>query len=153
MKQVSFKQFLPSYYQKDLEELLFFHPSQHKYKNAIDFNLLNFGEIRLSVMNDIIIVSLSEVKARTLFIFDSPMNDATLLGSAIYLLEDRSVVLVHLAVIAECMENNYYQSEMITYRLLEKLRSLYNGNRYEVILLPYLKKKITIKNRVVSIIE
>lgn len=153
MKQVSFKKFLPSYYQKDLDELLFFHPSQHKYKNAIDFNLLNYGEIRLSVMNDIIIVSLSEVKARTLFIFDSTMNEATLLGSAIYLLEDRSVVLVHLAVIAECMENNYYQAELITYRLIEKLRSLYSGNRYNEILLPYLNKKIKIRNRLIPIVE
>jgi len=153
MRQVAFKTVLPLYYEKSLEELLFFHPNQHYYARAIEYNLLHYGEIKLVHKNENLIISLSKVKARSLFILDSPSDHATLLGSAIYFLDKESVVVVHISVLSECGEKSLFQMELITYRMLEKLRSIYSQNRYKDLLLPYYGKRLSINNRITTVVD
>lgn len=153
MRTVDFVEYLPASYKDALIELLFFHPQQIRYSKAIDFNLLEYGEIKVREANNNLFVELSNIRARTLFVMDSLPPDGALLGVVLYCFDKKLLVIVHIAIVKECMENNLFQSEIILYRLIEKLRSIYSASRFNFILLPYHKKKISVNYRITNTLD
>ena len=90
---------VPAKCREELEELLFFNPSQHKVRDGIINSLSKFGHPRVVTTPSGLSVRVGDHEAQTLFAFDRERLDPAPIGLVVFLrTSQEEIAIMHVAV-------------------------------------------------------
>ena len=149
-----FSEKLHKKYKPDLEELFFFNTNQKKYFSQIEKNVEIYGIITIQEKDDhISLLFNSALTFNTIYILDSDNIDAGLIGVVVYLIKEDCGNIIHIAVDPICTKHGDLSKEMVTLRIIEKVRTIMSGKFILKMKLPYKNIEINTDKRLIRIIE
>lgn len=139
MSEIIFASRLPAACREELESLMFFHPGQIQVSGAIDEAIEEYGVPQIADDGDYLRLRVGETfEVQNLFALVGNGDQTDLAGVAVYLRTDiETIVLLHIAVKEEYSFAGSRPREMVTMRMLAKLREIarqIKGVRHIVVL-------------------
>lgn len=150
---ITFKNKLTLSHRKELERIFFFNLNQASHLDKIQKTLESDGLITIVEAQDHLNLQFEKSETETLFALDSDKKDAALLGVVCYRILDEKCHVLHIAVDPECATSGHFESELLTYRLIEKVRKIAADKRAGSLVLPYSGKEIKIRQKIIDILE
>jgi hypothetical protein len=150
---VTFKNQLPISFREDLERIFFFNARQSGYSEKIQTSLEKFGLMKIVEKSNFITLEFDKTNPQCLFALDGESHKGSLLGVVCYDFLNDICEIYHIAVEPECAVSGHFESEMITYRLVEKVRKLAIDKNLSKVFLPYSDKFINVKQKILNILE
>ena len=99
MTRIVFTSNLPTRYRRHLEELLFFNPGQERVRAKVADINSRYGAPRIDASNGRLSVVLESSRPpQTLFVLEGEDGRESLIGAMVYLREDDTLSLLHMAV-------------------------------------------------------
>ncbi|MBN8546459.1 MAG: hypothetical protein J0L60_10050 [Ignavibacteria bacterium] len=138
---------------KELERIFFFNLNQSSHLDKIQKTIESDGLISIIEEKDHLKLQFEKSETESLFALDSEKNDAALLGVICYKFQNEKCHILHIAVDPDCATKGHFESELLTYRLIEKVRKIAVNKRVESLVLPYTGKEIKIKQKIIDILE
>ena len=138
---------------KELERIFFFNLNQSSHLDKIQKTIESDGLISIVEEKDHLKLQFEKSETESLFALDSEKSDAALLGVICYKFLNEKCHILHIAIDPECATSGHFESELLTYRLIEKVRKLAVNKRAESLVLPYTGKEIKIKQKIIDILE
>ncbi|KAB2908686.1 MAG: hypothetical protein LC102_02920 [Ignavibacteriales bacterium] len=150
---VVFKSKLPLNLRDELERIFFFNQRQGVHSEKIQEAIDTKGFISIVEKREHLLLQSDKLPLECLFALDADSPDASLLGVICYNLEDKKCKILHIAVDPECAASGEYESELLTFRLVEKVRKLAVDKKMESVELPYSGKILHINRKILDIFE
>ena len=125
MGETRFTSLLPEQYQDELESLLFFHPRQGRFAEAIDRAVAKYGLPRILKDGNYLRVCVGDyVGVQSLYAIIDRGKTNELAGALVYTVEGDTLVLLHIAVKEQYSFEGVHSDEALTIRMLLKLRDV-----------------------------
>lgn len=150
---IAFKSRLPVTLRDELERIFFFNIRQGTHIEKIQKAIEAEGLISIAEKNESISLSFEKTEAECLYALDSEKDDAALLGVICFKCDSDKCKILHIAVDPDCASSGEFESELITFRLIEKVRKMAADKKMNAIELPYSGKTIKIKQKILDILE
>jgi hypothetical protein len=150
---ISFKKKLPLSFKKDLEKIFFFNQNQAKHLDAIQKSIDSYGLMKIVERDNFLTLEFEKSNPESLFALDGDGFNASFLGVICYEFTGDVCEIYHIAVDPECTFSGSFEPEMITYRLVEKVRKIAVDHNATKIKIPYSDKYINIKQKILTILE
>jgi len=110
---------------KELEELLFFNPRQHRVREGILHSLQQFGHPRLEDTADGLSVRVGDQEAQTLFAFDRERRGAAPVGVVVFLrTSQEEIAIMHVAVDTDYALRGRHAGVGLGVTLVEKVKEI-----------------------------
>jgi len=110
---------------KELEELLFFNPRQHRVREGILHSLQQFGHPRLEDTADGLSVRVGDQEAQTLFAFDLERRGAAPVGVVVFLrTSPEEIAIMHVAVDTDYALRGRHAGVGLGVTLVEKVKEI-----------------------------
>lgn len=150
---ISFKKKLPIEFRKDLEKVFFFNTNQTKHLDGIQQSIDTYGLMKIVEDGHFLTLEFEKSKPESLFALDGDGFNSSFLGVICYEFNGDVCEICHIAVDPECTFAGIFEPEMITYRLVEKVRKIALDHNSTKIKIPYSDKYINIKQKILTILE
>ncbi len=150
---IAFKSRLPVKLRDELERIFFFNLRQGAHIEKIQQALEADGLVSIVEVKDSITLSFEKTEAECLYALDSEKEDAALLGVICFKCDTDRCRIIHVAVDPDCAASGEYESELLTFRLIEKIRKMAIEKKVVWLEFPYTGKTIKIKNKIIDILE
>lgn len=151
---IYFTESIESSKREALEKLFYFNPNQHLYIKNIEKTVEDTGHIRILEESGKLLLRSSNAKnEKSLFVLDAQHENSELIGVALYHPEIEQIVISHIAIDPICSCKGDLSNQIITIRIIERLRIEALKLGFEKIKLPYRNIYLNTKYRLTSIIE
>ncbi|MBK7866190.1 MAG: hypothetical protein IPJ75_03880 [Ignavibacteriales bacterium] len=121
---ITFKKKLPIEFKKDLEKVFFFNTNQTKHLEGIQKSIDSYGLMKIVEDGKFLTLEFEKSKPESLFALDGDGFNSSFLGVICYEFKGDICEIYHIAVDPECTFAGSFEPEMITYRLVEKVRKI-----------------------------
>ena len=117
---------LPRSYRAELGSLMFFNPQQHHVKLGIVESIERYGIPKIVENGDHLNIRTDKfIEVQALFALEGKPDDANLIGVLVYVrINSESMVVLHIGVKEEYSVFGIHSNEMLTMKLLVRLREI-----------------------------